>query len=89
MDNLDKIIEIFEDFLDELDSVDLDEITDGISNMDIDEINELRSCIIDWSEHFDEISLKFPEAYRKITELKIELSKLDRTLEKLKNKFEE
>lgn len=89
MTNIDKIIEIFEDFLDELDNLEFDEISDGIADMDADEINELRGNVQDWSEHFEEISLKFPDAYQKIKEIKTELIKLDKTLDKLEEKFED
>lgn len=89
MDNIERIIELFEELLDELDAVDFEETLDSLSDMEQDELKDLRISLEEWSEDLENISSRLPDIQVKLSETKLELEKLSDAIFKAEENFED
>ena len=89
MDNIERIIELFEELLDELDAVDFEETLDSLSGMEQDELKDLRISLEEWSEDLENISSRLPDIQVKLSETKLELEKLSDAIFKAEENFED
>jgi len=58
--NIDKIMDLVEELFDELEIVDVQELTEALPDMEQDEVTELRSSIEEWIDGLDEIVARLP-----------------------------
>ncbi|HCO70103.1 MULTISPECIES: hypothetical protein [unclassified Mesotoga] len=89
MQNIDKIMDLVEELFDELEIVDVQELTEALPDMEQDEVTELRSSIEEWIDGLDEIVARLPELQASILELKGDLERLNDSVVEIEENFEE
>jgi len=87
--NIDKIMDLVEELFDELEIVDVQELTEALPDMEQDEVTELRSSIEEWIDGLDEIVARLPELQASILELKGDLERLNDSVVEIEENFEE
>lgn len=89
MQNIDKIMDLVEELFDELEIVDVQELTEALPDMEQDEVTELRSSIEEWIDGLDVIVARLPELQASILELKGDLERLNDSVVEIEEDFEE
>jgi len=87
--NIDKIMDLVEELFDELEIVDVQELTEALPDMEQDEVTELRSSIEEWIDGLDVIVARLPELQASILELKGDLERLNDSVVEIEEDFEE